>query len=396
MHASPELPEPSADALAHSDRLAMLIRQRIEAAGGWLDFSAYMDLALYAPGLGYYSAGATKFGASGDFVTAPEVSGLFARCLARAVEPVVRRGADNAILEFGAGTGALAAGILEALARADTLPARYRILEVSADLRERQRQTLRARVPDLLPLVDWLDELPAAFDGVVIANEVADALAVSRFRIDVADAGISALGVAAAGDGFGWAERPAPEALRQRVEAIEASIGKTLPASYVSEVSLKLPAFVGGLGDVLRDGVCLVIDYGLPRRELYAPDRCDGTLICHYRHRAHADPFRYPGLQDITAWVDFTSLAEAATAAGMRVDGFTTQAQFLIAAGIEDEFFAASSTDAGERARLTLSREMQTLLMPGEMGEKFKVMWLGKGTAALAPEFDSHDRRHRL
>jgi SAM-dependent MidA family methyltransferase len=207
---------------------------------------------------------------------------------------------------------------------------------------------------------------------------------------------VRALGVVADGAGFAWADRPAPESLCERVAAIEASIGAPLPVSCESEVSLKLPPFVGGLGDVLRDGVCLVIDYGLPRRELYARDRSAGTLTCHYRHRAHADPFRYPGLQDITAWVDFTALAESAAAASLRVDGFTTQAQFLISAGIEREFLAAGSAASTQQARLTLSREMQTLLMPGQMGEKFKVMRLGKGTAALAPQFDLHDQRHRL
>lgn len=398
MHASSELPAPDAAARVHSDDVAALIHRRIVAAGGWIDFSDYMDLALYAPGFGYYSAGSTKFGAAGDFVTAPEISTLFARCVARAIEPVIRRGPGNQILEFGAGTGVLAAGVLQALDRAGAPPERYRILEVSADLRERQHGTLTERVPDLLPRVDWLDALPSAFDGVVLANEVADALPVSCFCTG-SGAGadrIRARGVAVAGDGFRWAEGPASDALRERVAAIETSVGVSFPAGFSSEVSLNLPAFVGGIGQVLRDGVCLIVDYGLPRRELYASGREQGTLVCHYRHRAHADPFLYPGLQDITAWVDFTSVAEAADAAGLRVDGYVSQAQFLIAAGIEQEFLAAGSTGAGEAPRLQLSREMQALLMPGEMGEKFKVMCLLKGAARLAPEFDRHDQRHRL
>ncbi|MFW2404842.1 MAG: class I SAM-dependent methyltransferase [Gammaproteobacteria bacterium] len=392
MNATTELPEPGPDAIAHSDELIRLIQSRIRAADGWLDFSEYMQLALYAPGLGYYSGGATKFGESGDFVTAPEVSPLFSRSLARAIEPA--SGAGKQILEFGAGTGAMAAGILATLSRDHALPDRYLILEVSGDLRARQRQTLGQRVPDLLPLVVWLDELPPPFDGAVLANEVVDALAVSRFRIVDDAAPVRALGVSSDSGGFAWAERPAPAALQERIETIESDAGQPLPPGFTSEVRMEMPGFVNSAASVLDSGIGLFIDYGLPRRDLYAPERSDGTLLCHYRHRAHADPFFYPGLQDITAWVDFTALAEAAVAAGMRVDGYTTQASFLIAAGIEHEFLAA--TEADTQTRLTLSREMQTLLMPAEMGEKFKVMWLGKGDAQLGPQFESIDQRHRL
>jgi SAM-dependent MidA family methyltransferase len=396
MHASTELPAPGADALAHSETLASLIAQRIAAAGGWLDFSDYMQLALYAPGLGYYSAGATKFGAAGDFVTAPEVSDLFGRCLARAIAPVVAGGAGRSVLELGAGTGALAAVVLPALAAAGALPERYLILEVSAELRERQRRLLAERMPELLARVDWLDALPTAIDGVVMANEVIDALPVARFRIGTGADRVRALGVCTAGDGFGWAERPAPRWLRECVAGIEAAAGTPLPAGYVAEVSPRLPEFVAGVAAALNDGTWLIIDYGLPRRELYAPERADGTLICHYRHRSHADPFRYPGLQDITAWVDFTALAEAGVGAGMEVGGYATQAQFLIAAGIDEEFSAASQAAGDAAARAARSREAQTLLLPGEMGEKFKVMWLAKGGAAPPPEFAVHDQRHRL
>ncbi|MBT8444027.1 MAG: SAM-dependent methyltransferase [Gammaproteobacteria bacterium] len=392
MNAKTELPEPGPDAIAHSAELGRLIRARIRAADGWLDFSEYMQLALYAPGLGYYSGGATKFGESGDFVTAPEVSSLFSRSIARAVAPV--SGAGKQILEFGAGTGTMAAGILETLSRDHALPDRYLILEVSADLCDRQRRTLGERVPDLVPLVVWLDELPPPFDGVVLANEVIDALAASRFRIVDDEEHVHALGVSIDRGSLAWAERPAPMSLREFVEAIESAMGHALPPGYVAEVRMELPGFVDSVGSVLRSGIGVFIDYGLPRRELYASERSAGTLLCHYRHRAHADPFFYPGLQDITAWVDFTALANAAVAAGMRVDGYATQASFLIAAGIENEFLAAGGADT--QARLTLSRQMQTLLMPGEMGEKFKVMWLGKGDAALGAGFESIDQRQRL
>jgi len=396
MYTPIELPEPGAVERAHSDKLTALLRQRIVAAGGWVDFAEYMNLALYAPGLGYYSAGATKFGAAGDFVTAPEVSDLFARCVARTISPVVARDGTQVVLEVGAGTGALAAGVLTTLARDGAAPHRYQILEVSADLRDRQRETLAERAPDLASRVEWLDELPSRFDGVILANEVLDALPVSRFRIAAASEPARAVGVRVDGDGFCWADRPAPQALCDRVAALETSIGTRLPARFESEMSMSLAAFVAGLADVLGDGACLLLDYGLPRRELYSPQRAEGTLICHYRHRAHADPFHLPGLQDITAWVDFTGVAEAATTAGLRVDAYMTQAQFLIAAGIEAEFRLAGEAHSGAESRLALSREMQTLLLPGEMGERFKLMWLGRGDAVPPRSFDQYDQRHRL
>jgi len=396
MYTPIDLPEPGADERTHSDKLRKLMRQRIAAAGGWIDFAEYMNLALYAPGLGYYSAGATKFGAAGDFVTAPEVSDLFARCVARAIAPILARDGNQSVLEVGAGTGALAADVLNTLARDGAEPDQYRILEVSADLRDRQRQTLQARAPDLVSRVEWLDQLPPQFDGVILANEVLDAFPVSRFQIAADGESVRALGVGIDGDGFCWADQPASQALLECVAAIEESIGARLPAGFASEVSMSLAPFVAGWADVLRDGACLLIDYGLPRRELYALQRPDGTLICHYRHRAHADPFHLPGLQDITAWVDFTATAEAAVAVGLRVDGYMTQAQFLIAAGIEAEFQHAGEAQSDAESRLALSREMQVLLMPGEMGERFKLMWLSRGDAAPPPSFEQYDQRHRL
>jgi len=395
MYTPIELPEPGVDERAHSDKLSAHLQQRIAAAGGWMDFAEYMNLALYAPGLGYYSAGATKFGAAGDFVTAPEVSDLFAACMARAVLPVLRRGGQS-VLEVGAGTGALAAGLLAGLERDGALPDRYLILEVSADLRERQRQTLQERAPELVSRVEWLDELPPPIDGVILANEVLDALPVSRFRVYGEGEPVREMGVRADNDGFHWADEAAPAPLRERVAAIEATLGSTLSIPFKSEVCLSLPAFVGSLAESLNEGVMLFIDYGLPRRELYAPERNEGTLICHYRHRAHADPFFLPGLQDITAWVDFTLLAESAAAAGLNVDAYMTQAQFLMAAGIEDEFQKVSETCSDAAMRLEFSRQVQMLMMPGEMGERFKLMWLGKGPARLPSGFDLYDQRHRL
>lgn len=394
MHSPSSLPQPDADAHAHSERLREHIRARIVERGGWVGFAEYMDLCLYAPALGYYSAGAAKFGAAGDFVTAPEVSPLFGRCVARAIAPALAGGGRD-VLELGAGTGAMAVELLRTLARDGALPGRYRILEVSADLRERQLYTLQQKAPEFISLVDWLDELPTELDGVVVANEVLDALPVERFRIGEGADRFLRVGVAADGNGFVDEVRPARDSLRDSLGAIEASLGAELVCGYESEFRPNLPAFVDGIAHALRDGAVLFVDYGLPRRELYSSDRRAGTLRCHYRHRAHDDPFLFPGLQDITAWVDFTTVAAAATAAGLRVEGYTTQAQFLIDSGIEAEYLAATAGDVAERDRLQKSREMQMLMMPGEMGERFKVMWLGKGSAP-APAWDGIDQRHRL
>lgn len=393
-----ELPAPAGDARAHGRSIVALIRERIIAAGGWIDFSEYMDLALYAPGIGYYSAGSRKFGAGGDFVTAPEISRLFGRCIARSVAGALSGFSPGVVLEVGAGTGAMAVEILHVLEREAALPERYLILEVSADLRERQQATIRTRIPGLAARVEWLDTLPEKkFDGVILANEVLDALPVTRFT--VGEQGLLADGVVVAGDAFSWSPRPAPDALREMVRRIEASLSDGLSAPYTSEVCPSLPAFVTGLAGTLNRGLILFVDYGLPRREYYHPDRSSGTLQCHYRHRAHADPFFYPGLQDITAWVDFTAVGEAAAVAGLEVRGYTTQAHFLLAAGIDGEFETLrNEADAAGKMRpyLELTRQIKTLMMPGEMGERFKVMGLGRGLDVMPVGFSGRDLRHLL
>jgi len=393
-----QLPDPDADALAHSARVSQHIRRRIVAAGGWIDFSDYMDLALYAPGLGYYSAGAQKFGESGDFVTAPEISPLFSGCVARTMFEVAFDEGDPTgslstplstlpwtILELGAGTGAMAAGILQALQRMDAMPERYLILEVSADLRERQRRLIEERVPDLAERVVWLDELPATpITGVIVANEVLDALPVTRFVVDEANR-IWILGVEATESGFGWSRRPAGVGLQAHILELAGDLGVDWPAGYTSELAPALPGFIGGLSRSLERGLILLIDYGLPRQAYYAPERSSGTLTCHYRHRMHANPFFYPGLQDITAWVDFTRVADAAADAGLDVLGFTTQAQFLIAGGIEQEYALLlegsgkeSGADLDPREQIQIAAGLRMLMMPGQMGENFKVMALGR------------------
>jgi SAM-dependent MidA family methyltransferase len=384
-----EPPEPDAEEAAHGARVAALIRARIAAAGGWLDFAEYMDLALYAPGLGYYSAGAAKLGAAGDFVTAPEISPLYARCLARALAPVLAAHEDAVLLELGGGTGALAAGLLAALEGLGAAPARYLMLEVSADLRARQRGTLARLVPRSAARVEWLDALPGRpLRGVVLANEVADALPVSRFA--VAPEGLAALGVVATPGGFAWQARPAGPALAAAVARIAGGLDAPLAPGYVSEACLRLPAWIGALARCLEAGAIVLADYGAARREYYHPERREGTLSCHRRHRAHADPLRWAGLQDITAWVDFTAVAEGAADAGLEVAGYATQAHFLIDAGIERELAAA-----GGPGSLRAAQEAQRLLLPGEMGERFKVMALARGPVAM-PGFGFRDLRHLL
>lgn len=367
---------------AHAERVAAHIRDFIGAHGGAIGFDTYMRLALYAPGLGYYSAGATKFGDAGDFVTAPEVSSLFSRCLARQVAEVLEvTGGD--VLELGAGLGTMAADVLLELAALDRLPGRYRILEVSADLAERQRARIAKLPATISARVEWLDRWPAqAMRGVVLANEVLDAMPVARFvlRGERGAQDVQALGVTLDGGNFAWRELEASPELGQAVRDVLDGLPQDLPDGYVSEVCLSFQPWIASLAGQLEHGVALLIDYGLPRAHLYHPERRAGTLRCHFRHRAHDDPFVNVGLQDITAWVDFTRVAEAADGAGLEVLGFATQAAFLIGAGMESlltEEMAAAGEDTARRARL--AGEARRLLLPGEMGEIFKVIALGRG-----------------
>jgi SAM-dependent MidA family methyltransferase len=379
-----ELPAPSDAALAVSAALAAAIRAEIDAAGGWLDFTRYMELALYAPGLGYYSAGSAKLGAAGDFVTAPELSAALGVALAATLAEELTSLHADTVLELGAGTGALAAQILDAFAKLGR-DVRYRILEPSADLRERQKAALER----FAPRVEWLATLPAEpFAGVVIANEVLDALPVARFAKVGGEA--RALGVVTAGNGFRWGEGRAVPAVAAAVAALERKLERALPDGYRSEVCLKLPALIASLGECLTRGSLLAVDYGLVRTEYYHEQRADGTLICHYRHRAHDDPFLYPGLQDITAWVDFSACADAAAAAGLAVAGFTTQGQFLAHA-----LAALPHNLAIDLATARAQSAVKTLLLPGEMGERFKVLLLRKGHEGRAA-LPGRDFRHRL
>lgn len=381
------LPLPDTEALAHSAQLTHVIRQAIAGHQDWIDFARYMELALYAPGLGYYSGGAKKFGHGGDFVTAPEISPLFAQCLARQAAQVLQMTSGD-LLELGAGTGKLAAELLLELDRQRQLPGRYLILEVSAYLRDLQRQTLAARLPaELLGRVQWLDVLPQRFSGVVLANEVLDALPVHVVK--TAAAGPLELGVVVSGEGFAWSERPLED-----VELLRMLTMLDLPADYVTELCPAMTGLVRSLAQRLENGVMLFVDYGFPRREYYHPQRHQGTMMCHYRHHAHADPFLYPGLQDITAHVDFTAVAQAGMAQGLDIKGYCSQAQFLINCGITDLLGRVSPHDMARYA--PLAAEAQKLLSPAEMGELFKVMALGRQCEAALLGFSRGDRSHTL
>ncbi len=380
------LPPPSTEAREHSARVTARIRAEIEASGGWISFSRYMELALYAPGLGYYMAGARKLGAAGDFVTAPEISELFGQALAGQVRQVLTANGDE-ILEVGAGSGALAASLLAELDRLGTLPSRYLILELSPDLRMRSRDALAARVPHLLERVAWLNQLPPAFSGCVLGNEVLDAMPVHVIRRE-GDA-LREKGVVWIRDRLDWGERPLSEALQARIDR------SWFPASgYCSEVQLFAQDFVKTVGGILERGAALFIDYGFPRREYYHPQRAHGTLMCHYRHQAHDDPFFLPGLQDITSHIDFTAIAEAAGASGLELLGYGNQAQFLINCGLTDLVARTPAEDT--QAYLPLAAQVQKLTSPAEMGELFKVIALGKNITQPLLGFRSGDKRHTL
>jgi SAM-dependent MidA family methyltransferase len=348
------------------------IAAEISKSGGWISFARYMELALHAPG-GYYAGGARKFGAEGDFVTAPELGNLFGRTLARQLRSL----APERILEFGAGSGALA----ETLAK--ELQCEYRILETSADLRARQQARLGNRVR-------WLDRLPDRFSGVIIANEVVDAMPVHA--VAWREGGVAERGVAFVNDKLFWKENPASGEIKCAAQKIE------VPIPYESEINLAGPAWMRSLGERLESGAIFVIDYGFPRREYYHPQRATGTLMCHHRHTAHADVFARPGEEDITAHVDFSALAGAARESGLEILGYATQAQFLVNCGITDVLGEANVENALHYA--PLAAQAQKLLSPAEMGELFKVLAVGRGADRKMRQpllgFSRNDRSHTL
>lgn len=366
-------PPPSQQALAHGRLVLQRIRREIDESGGAISFRRYMELALYAPGLGYYSAGARKFGIEGDFVTAPEVSPLFSRCIAFQCAEILAALGGGDILEVGGGSGAMASQLLRALELQHMLPDCYRILEVSADLRQRQRAALQESVPHLLERVVWLDANPEPpIAGVIVANEFLDALPVHRFQICGSE--VRTMKVRWQGQGLEGVYELASEELHAIIDGLQEELGGRLPDGYVSEISVQLASTVRELANSLARGVMLFVDYGLPQSELYARQRSCGTLLCHYRHRAHDDPFLYPGLQDLTTWVNFTQVATAGVEAGLSAAGFTPQAQFLLATGLVQQLGAAAPSSLEEQ--LEFARQAKLLTLPGEMGERFKVLGL--------------------
>jgi SAM-dependent MidA family methyltransferase len=381
------LPVPDSDALAASQALQRLIAADIAQHAGPISFARFMELALYAPGLGYYSGGAAKLGREGDFTTAPELTPLFGAALAQAVVPIMAQSAPR-ILEFGAGSGKLARDILTELARSGVTLEQYAILEVSGELRARQQAALAE-----FPQVIWLDALPASFDGVVIGNEVLDAMPVTlvskrpdgwdELRVDIAD-----------GE-FVLASQPAAPELLDDIAA-QITEPDSLPEGYVTEIHALARGFMDALARMLRAGragAAILLDYGFPAHEYYLDQRRAGTLMCHYRHHAHPDPFYLPGLQDITAHVDFTAMALAAQDGGLDVLAYMSQAAFLLNTGIGELLLRTDPDDV--KAYLPQANAVQKLVSPAEMGELFKVLIVGHGVE-LAPALQAADRSHRL
>jgi len=386
------LPEPTPEERDWSDALAAVIRAEIGRSGP-MDFQRYMQLCLYAPGLGYYTAGRTKFGSAGDFVTAPELGSLFGRCLARAVAPVLRA-ARGDLLEIGAGTGALAATVLAELAALEALPDRYRILETSADLRVRQAARIAALDPDLSARVEWLNAPPTLrWRGVLLANEVIDALPVRRFVVRTDGLRADAVGVAPDGR-FVRAELPADAALAGVVPALLEVSGGGHREGYRSEWLPTLAPWLEAVAGTLESGLALFIDYGHARADYYDPGRRDGTLTCHYRHHVHDDALILPGLQDLTAWVDYTALADAGRALGLELACYGTQADFLFASGLP-EIHAESATLDAEKT-YTMAQEIKRLTLPSEMGERFKVMAFTRNPPSCELPWTAIDRRESL
>jgi SAM-dependent MidA family methyltransferase len=385
-------PDPDPEVQRLSCLLVHKIHQELEKCSGVMDFERYMELALYTPGLGYYSAGLSKFGAEGDFVTAPEISPFFSRCVARCCAPVLANLGDGSVLELGAGTGVMAADVLSELAQLDQLPARYLILETSAELRERQRITLAERVPDLIAKVDWIDHPPASdFQGVIVANEVLDALPVRRFRWE--NNLIWEMKVSWHDGRFNW--QPCKLEKSRLYDAVEEILQQHhLESGYTSEININLEPWLATVTEPLKKGLVLFIDYGYSRAEYYHPQRTTGTLSCHYRHRVHDNPFILPGIQDITAHVDFSAVADAAHGLGLELSGFTNQAQFLFDAGLL-EMFAANEPGL-DAHYLGLANQIKTLTLPGEMGERFKCLALGRNMDDRLPGFRGHDFCHTL
>jgi SAM-dependent MidA family methyltransferase len=395
-----KLPAPDALAQQHSESLIARIKTEIEQNGGSISFQRYMELTLYAPGLGYYAAGSTKFGEEGDFITAPEISSLFSRALAKAILPALapELNQEFIILEVGAGRGRMAADILVYLQQANRLPKEYWILELSADLRQRQKQTIEELAPELLDRVKWLDQLPETFSGVVLANELLDAMPVQLFQKN--EKNINEVNVVWLNDRFCFEIKSSfDQRLIQRVKGIETELGIEFETGYVSEINFAAEDWLKSIAERLQQGMIILIDYGFPRHEYYHQQRNQGTLMCHYRHRSHTDAFVYPGLQDITAHVDFTALADAAIDVNMQVMGYTNQVSFLIGAGLlqlAEADHTHEDVDDNIEQQMKVATEIKKLTLPHEMGELFKVIGFSKNCDVSLPAFEFRDMRDSL
>ena len=389
--AKSSLPEPSSSAREHSEGLVNQIHQAIAKAGGEISFAEYMHLALYAPAAGYYSGGLEKFGQTGDFTTAPEISSLFSQCLAGQCAQVLAELGHADILEVGAGSGIMAANILLELESCQQIPDRYYILELSAELKQRQAETIKLHCPQCFERVQWLDALPVSgFRGVVLGNELIDAMPVQRFIIE--EGQVREQTVISHEGELRLATRVADNELVNAVRKIEAELGEIFYDGYESEINSAADAWMHSVSDLLESGLVLLIDYGYARREFYHQQRNTGTLMCHYQHRAHPDAMILVGLQDITAHVDFTALAEVASDDGLSVAGYTTQAHFLLSMGIEQR--VANVTDTNEQIKMT--QQIKQLVLPSEMGELFKVIALTRGLELPLQGFNFQDQRSRL
>lgn len=386
------LPEPDKASAEHSHSLVVQIKQIITEKDGAIPFSEFMNMALYTPAMGYYAAGQRRFGAEGDFVTAPELGDVFGRCLARQVAQVFSAiDGESDVLEFGAGSGSLAVSLIKELEYLGALPERYLILETSPDLQQRQQQIIRRQVPQHVERFVWLDSMPErAISGVILANEVLDAMPVEMFAVNEEGIAQQYL-VKNSGDGFQWDSQQADGKLVEQIAHLD------LPAAYCSELNPAVDGWIAMLAESLEQGVVLLFDYGFPRHEYYHPQRTSGTLMCHYRHHSHGDPLSLVGIQDITAHVDFTAIAEAAVAAQMDVLGYTTQANFLLGSGLTELI----PTDTLNEEKLTkeqlkMNHEIQMLTSPAEMGELFKVIALGRNFDHQLAGFAFRDMRGKL
>lgn len=399
--ASDTFPEPTTEALAHSRQLKQRIEDEITARGGKITFSEYMNLALYAPGLGYYSAGLKKFGQLGDFITAPEISPLFSQCLALQCIEIMQQTGQRIVLEVGAGSGIMAIDIVQELEKQGQLPQQYQILELSAELRDRQQQAIKTRVPHLFERFKWLDRLPEKpFSGIVIANELLDAMPIHLLKLDQATVFERYVSMDDNKE-FVWLDDAPSQprlssaandirTLHQALSHLDEQSGK----AYITEVNLQAMDWVKSIADILVDGAILLIDYGYSSQEYYHPQRSMGTLMCHYQHHRHEDPFYLPGMQDITAHVDFSRIAQAARESGLSVCGFTTQAHFLMAGGLVE---LTKDLDPEDVAHFTeVARQIKMLTLPEEMGELFKVILLARDKTLSLPAFQFQDFRQRL